>query len=162
MLEMTDGIAAEPNDPATIRFTTRGSGSGNLTIHYSVTGTASSGTDFQALSGSLVIGHQATKNLTLAPINDGIPEDLETVTITLEPDPGYTIAGVPTATLHLLDDEQSLVSVWPGQPEIGTEKDGITLASTSNAPATPAPHCSSATPCPAPPPMAATTNPCPA
>lgn len=108
---VSDGTAGEPSDTGTFKFTTTGSGTGNITVHYTVTGTATSGVDFTALSGTLSMGKNTTASVTLTPLNDALLEDLETVTITIDPDPSYTSFLDNSATINLIDDDQPIVSV---------------------------------------------------
>ena len=37
---VSDGVAGEPSDTGKFKFTTTGTGSGNITVRYTVTGTA--------------------------------------------------------------------------------------------------------------------------
>ena len=69
-----DGTASEPSDGAQFLFTTRGSGSGPITVHYSVTGSATPGADYAALSGSVMMGQNTTSTVTVTPLDDGIPK----------------------------------------------------------------------------------------
>ena len=75
----------------------------SLTVFYTVSGTATSGTDYRPLTGQAVI--QAGKVYTrviVRPIDDNISEPDETVIITLSPDAAYKV-GTPdsgTVTIH--------------------------------------------------------------
>ncbi len=110
---VSDGNFGEPGDAGSFKFTTTGSGSGNITIHYTVSGTATSGVDFTALPGTLSLGKNTTATVTVTALDDTESEDMETVTLTIDPDPAYTTFLDRTATLNLLDDEHPLVSVTP-------------------------------------------------
>jgi hypothetical protein len=119
----TDGLAAEPGNPGQFKFTTRGSGSGSVTIHYLVEGTATPGSDYAPLTGSITMGRNSTKTITVTPLDDGEAEDLETITVSIIPDPSYSTFLDTTATVNLVDDEQPAVSVY---------RDAGTLTETSN------------------------------
>ena len=89
-----------------------------LTVNYSVSGTATSGSDFTALSGSvtMAIGVPSV-TVQIAPVNDALVEPLETVKLTLTADPGYFIS--PTtgnATVYITDDDTNVVSVIASDP----------------------------------------------
>lgn len=113
-LNIMDGIVAEKSSPdhGSFRITTTGTGSGNLTVKYQVTGTATSGDDFNALSGTLSIGKNAVSNITVTIRNDSIPEDAETIIITLLPDASYQLDLTTQGTMVIRDDDAAqMVSV---------------------------------------------------
>jgi len=101
----TDSIAAEPSN--TGQFTiTRSTTSGNLTVNYTVSGTATSGSDFSALAGSVVIPNgQTAAAVTVTPLNDSIAENDETVTLTLSTNANYTVSSPSNATVTINDDD---------------------------------------------------------
>ena len=107
----TTGAAIEGGAAGTFRVTTTGTGTGNITVKYTVSGTATNGTDFTALSGTLTMAKNTTANITLTPIQDTVLEGYETVTITLTPDPAYSLAIDAAATLNLQDDEAPQINV---------------------------------------------------
>lgn len=117
MLDVSDGDCAESANNGTFRVISQGTGTGNVTVNYTVTGTATSGTDFTALSGSVSVpkNGSSSANITISPIQDTLPEDAETVTITLTPDPSatplYILEPESTASLLINDDDQPMVSV---------------------------------------------------
>ena len=78
-----------------------------ITVGYSISGTASNGSDYQTLTGSVVIPaglNQAT--ITVTPIDDTTPESSETVALTLSPGQGYTISSTAgIASVSIVDDE---------------------------------------------------------
>jgi hypothetical protein len=106
-----DAVASEPSGTGSFRFTSTGSGTGTVTVRYTVSGTATAGVDYTALSGSFTMARNSTYDLVVTPLNDAFPEDVETVTVTLAPDPAYTLFLDTSATLSLQDDEQPSVSV---------------------------------------------------
>lgn len=106
--------AAEAAAPTNGSFflTTTGTGAGNIMVRYTISGTASSGVDFTALSGTLSMGKNGTAALSLAPLNDAIPEDAESVILTITPDPSYTVDLENSATIIIRDDDAvNMVSV---------------------------------------------------
>ena len=92
----------------------------NTVITYAVTGTASSGNDFTALSGSVTIpAGSTTATINVPVINDSIVELQETVTLTLNGitsgDAQIALATAPnnSATLNITDNDSAQVSIAP-------------------------------------------------
>jgi hypothetical protein len=123
-----DGAASEVGlDPGTVRFSRVGDTQFSLTVTYTVTGTATAGSDYASISTSVAIpGGQTTVDRTVTPINDAIVEGDETVIVTVVDaaayDPGtatqalVTIADQPTpiVTVQALDAHASEASLDPG------------------------------------------------
>ncbi len=122
--------AAEPATTGTFRITARGgTNAGTLTYFYSVSGTATAGVDYMmtgldtnTLLGTNTItlnsGATVTANITVTPINDALPEDLETITLTLTASTNYsTYPATAAATMWLRDDDQPTVFV---DTQVGT------------------------------------------
>lgn len=118
LLEVTSigAIAAEPSTNGQFRITAKG-GSGSLTVNYTITGTATAGSDYTALSGTVTLnlnGSTVTSDVTVPVLNDGVTEELETVTLTLNASPDYSLWDVSkAATLFIRDDDQPTVFVDP-------------------------------------------------
>ncbi len=98
--------------PAVLTFT-RTATAGNLTVNYTVSGTATSGADFTALSGSVVIPTgSASAVVNVSPIDNAASEPLETVTLTTTSNAAYLIDPLATsATVNLIDDDVQTVTV---------------------------------------------------
>lgn len=116
-------IAAEPSTNGQFRLTARG-GSGSLTVNYTITGTATSGTDYSmvglnttTLTGSTTLtltGGTVTRNLDVVVLDDNTLEDLENIVLTLTSSPDYTLWDQSKTATHLLrDDDQPTVFVDP-------------------------------------------------
>jgi hypothetical protein len=98
-----------------------GDSSANLTVPYTLGGTASNGVDYVALSGSVTIPAGAAYTLLpLVPIDDGLPQSNKTVVVTLAPPPnsssGYVL-GLPRRAAALIIDGTSprpLTGLLPG------------------------------------------------
>ena len=121
--------AREPSTAGKFRFTLRGHSPAALTVNYTVSGTATAGTDYPALSGSVTFTNGGGNNavdVTVTPVNDALAEDLETIVVTITPGAAYqTWAPTRSATLWLYDDEQPTVFV----DAHGTANNGVaTLA----------------------------------
>ena len=107
----TTASAKESGTSGTFKISTTGSGSGNVNVRYTLSGTATNGVDHSALSGTLSMAKNAVVNVTVAPMLDVENEGYETVTLTLTPDPAYTFAVDSEATLNIEDDELPQVNV---------------------------------------------------
>ena len=74
----------------------------DITLSYTVGGTATPGSDYTALSGTVAVsGGAATAIIPVTLLADNIPEDLETVVLTLAPGTGYELASPDTHTLTI-------------------------------------------------------------
>ena len=122
----TNPNASEPSTTGTFTVT-RSNNSGNLTVNYGVAGTATNGTDYSTLSGSVVIANgQTSATVTVTPINDAVAEPTENVVLTLSTGTGYTVGAQNTATVNIADDEPivaitaSDASASEQGPDVGT------------------------------------------
>ena len=80
--------------------------SADLVVFYSVSGTATNGTDYKVLRGSVTIrASRASVAIAIRPIDDTIVEGDETVTVTLTPDPNYIVGFPSSATVTIHSDE---------------------------------------------------------
>jgi antitoxin (DNA-binding transcriptional repressor) of toxin-antitoxin stability system len=121
-LAATDAAAAEatPANTGTFTFSLDKPGATDLTIRYTVTGTAMNGSDYNPwpnmLTGSLLIPAGATTaTITSTPVDDTLAEPAETVILTLTPgSTSYYIDGAQTtATVTILDNEPVLSVTAP-------------------------------------------------
>lgn len=102
----TDALAGEPGtDTGLFTITRSGNTSGTTTVYYTLGGTATPGLDYATNGlGSVTFGPgQTTASVWIVPLNDTNAEPMETVTLTITPDPAYTIA-TGTATIQIYDD----------------------------------------------------------
>ena len=115
-IRATDPTAKEPADNGqfTVYRSSSSSSLAALTVYYSISGTATNGTDYATLSGSVVIPAGAlSAPITVKVIDDLLKEGTETVTATIVPYcPGplpctYSIAPSPanSATVSLYDND---------------------------------------------------------
>lgn len=106
--EGTAGVVAN----GSFLITTSGTGAGNITVHYTMSGTASPSADYTALSGTLSMGKNQAVSLDVIPLDDALKEDAETVILTLTPDPSYVVDSKTSATVTISDDDSlNMVSV---------------------------------------------------
>jgi hypothetical protein len=101
----TDPNASEQGpDPGTLTLTRAGVTNGPLTVLYSVSGTASNGLDYVALSGSATIPAGAfSADITVTPIPDDLIEGDETVTVGVLSNPFYYVGSPSSASLTIKD-----------------------------------------------------------
>ena len=113
----TDGNEAGPVN-GEFTLTQTAISDGDTVVSYTVSGTAASGVDYTALSGSVTIpAGSATAIITVPVIDDGLVEGVaETVVVTLDSitasDPGITIDGANNvATVNISDDDSATLSI---------------------------------------------------
>ncbi len=120
----SDGAADESGDSATFRFVRTGAVDAPLTVAYAVAGSAVSGVDFSALSGSVVIAAGETAaTVTLQPLDDARVEGDETVVVSLL-DNGTYLLGGSAATATISDDDVASVFINLAGGLITTEAGG--------------------------------------
>ncbi len=105
--------ASEGGPNGVFTVTRTGDTSVPLTVNYTVNGTATSGTDYVALPGSVTFqaGAVAT-NITVTVTDDSEAEFTETVILTIDGSLSYAI-GTGSATVSILDDEPATISLAP-------------------------------------------------
>jgi hypothetical protein len=124
----TSSTTSEPADGGTLRFRIEGSQAGPTTVRYTLSGTAIPGVDYSTnnLPGTLVLGAPVNgfsqTDVTVSILNDAIKEDVESIIVTLLPDPAYIFFNDDVATILLRDDDQPIVSItpWNTAPAEGT------------------------------------------
>ncbi len=109
--------AAEPSTTGNFIIRALGSATGNITVNYTLSGTATAGSDFTAPSGSVTLSAASANEVTvnIPVLNDSLAEDTETVVMTLTPGAGYRIFNDGSATLRLEDEDSGdrvMVSAW--------------------------------------------------
>jgi hypothetical protein len=78
----------------------------DLIVNYSVSGTATPGSDYEALSGVITIpAGSYTAPITVTPVNDTAAEGAETVKVTLSPRTRYKIGTPGSATVNIISNE---------------------------------------------------------
>ncbi|MBN8459531.1 MAG: DNRLRE domain-containing protein [Verrucomicrobia bacterium] len=111
VLQATDPRAAEDGGDQTLAFmvTRSGDTTAALAVNYTVTGTATAGDDFTALSGAVTIpAGSASAVVTVTALPDTALEMPETVTLTLATGAGYAIGIASTGTGIINDAASSL------------------------------------------------------
>jgi cyclophilin family peptidyl-prolyl cis-trans isomerase len=117
---LSNSTASEPGtDTGAFRVSRTGSTASSLTVKISGAGsTATNGTDFTAISTTVVIpAKAASKDILIAPKDDKIKEGPETLKLGIVSNPAYTVsptAGV--AVLTILDNDVPNVTVTCASP----------------------------------------------
>jgi hypothetical protein len=108
-INATDNTATEAGTTTgTFTVSRTGSTSGALTVYYSVSGTATPGSDYNSLSGSVTIASgSSTGTITVTPINDTAVESNETVIVTLSSNAAYTVGSPSSATVTITSDDSA-------------------------------------------------------
>ena len=117
----TGTTPTEPGTAGTFIIRAIGSATGNITVPYTLSGTATAGSDYTAPSGSVSISANGTNDVTVTipTLDDATAEDTETIIGTLTPGAGYRVYNDGSATLRLKDNdsgERVMVSAWNGTP----------------------------------------------
>lgn len=113
-----DAFAVEPHtagevNTASFRIQRTGPTNGDLTVNYSLHGTAIQGVDYETLPGSVVIPRgRRSVLITATPIADDVRERFETVVMQLEPRP----AGDPSASSYRIGTRSRAAALIADQP----------------------------------------------
>lgn len=108
----TGANAAEPATDGTFTVKRDGDLTGNLIVHYTVSGTATSGSDFASLNGWVMIpADETSADITLTPLDDTLVEGDESVILTLTTNRAYNIGTPGVATLLIRDNEKTTLTI---------------------------------------------------
>ena len=107
MLTASDATATEANTTTgTFTVSRTGSTAAALTVNYTVSGTATPGSDYNTLSGTVTIpASAASATMTVTPINDTAIENNETVVATLAASAAYRPGTLNSATITSTSDD---------------------------------------------------------
>ena len=125
-ISATDPNASEAGPDSGIFTVTRsGSTSGALTVNYTVSGTASAGSDYTALAGSVTLASgSASATITVTPVDDTAVEGNETVTVTLSSNAAYSVGSPSSATITIADNDGSAPTVSISAPDPNASEAG--------------------------------------
>lgn len=103
----TDSAAAEAGlNPGTFTFTRSVVSNSVLTVNYSRSGTATNGSDYTPLTGTVSIAaNSATATVTLTPVDDTIYEGNQTVILTITSNSAYGVGTPASATVTIADND---------------------------------------------------------
>ncbi|MEQ8786488.1 MAG: Ig-like domain-containing protein [Pirellulaceae bacterium] len=78
--------------------------SSDMSVNYTISGSATTGDDYDALSGSATIpAGQASVDIQVVPVDDGVSESLESVVLTLDAGSDYALGSTTSATVTIGD-----------------------------------------------------------
>ena len=122
----TDPTATEAGvTTGTVVVSRTGSTAAALTVNYTVSGAATPGSDYTALTGSVTIPAAATSaTIIVTPINDTAVEPNEMVVVSLSPDGAYVVGAPGSSTVTIVSDD-----VAPSDKDLVTE--GLALSAGS-------------------------------
>jgi hypothetical protein len=110
--------AGQPLNPGQFTFARTGNTAGALTVSYLVSGTAVNGQDYDSLTGSVTFAAgSSTAVVNINPINDGVFEGSETVTLTLKSNSKYALDPQNSASVAL-DDPATILVTSPNGGEV--------------------------------------------
>jgi subtilase family serine protease/subtilisin family serine protease len=104
-----------------------------LTVLYAVSGSATAGSDYVALPGTVTIpAGAATATIAVTPLDDTLVETDETVVVSIRPDPAYFAANPSRATVTIQSDEipSDLVVSALTVPASASAGDAVTVTDT--------------------------------
>jgi photosystem II stability/assembly factor-like uncharacterized protein len=119
---------------AVVRVVRTGGNKGSLSVNYTTSGgTATAGTDYTTVSGTLVFAEGETEKIILLPIaNDGVTEPEETVELTLSGTPDLeALGGKYQTNVHILDAGTQLTLIVDGQAFIGLTEGNVGTSTTN-------------------------------
>ena len=137
----TDNTATEQGATTGTHTVSRtGSTAGALTVNYTVDGTATAGSDYQALAGSVVIAAgQSAAPITIIPIDDAVTgEPNETVIITISNNAAYTVGAPSNSTVIITDNDiiapDTILDPGPAAEGVATKNTTAVFKFTSTVP----------------------------
>ncbi|MCK7554698.1 Ig-like domain-containing protein [Chitinophaga sedimenti] len=111
IVNVTDAAEPATNGMFRLSLPTGKTVAEDVTVNYAVTGTATAGTDYTALTGSVVVpAGQSGVNIPVTVIDDQVVEPAETVILTINggASTSFTFTGTGNATVNIADDESSV------------------------------------------------------
>ncbi len=135
-LDASDFTASKvPTNYGEFTFTRTGTTNTDLTVHYTISGTASNGFDYEPITNSIVIpASQWAVALPIVPRSNGVPEGPVAVTLTLATSTGYALDSPASGTVTIQDNEPviSLVGTATNASEDGLHPGIITITRTGD------------------------------
>ena len=132
-------VASDPNasevgpDPGAFTFSRGGCTVAALTINYTVSGTATAGVDYVALSGSATIPAGSNSvTVTVTPIDNALPQCPRTVVVTISSNANYLVGSPNSATVTIADNDSAvtIAATSPNASENGPTNGVFTASRT--------------------------------
>ena len=116
----TDANASETGDTGAFKISRTGSTASPLMVNYSVTGSATNGTDYGSIANFVTIPAGSTfATVTIKPHSDNLVEGAENVILKLSAPSGYSL-GQSNATVTIADANSPITSgAWPTSWTLG-------------------------------------------
>lgn len=115
-LSATDATAAEPSNNGIFTFTRTGATTASLAVGYTISGTATNGSDYNTIGTSVTIpAGSATATVPVTVINDSAVESDEQVTLAINSSASYTI-GTPNAASVTITSDDTTPTPTPVPP----------------------------------------------
>ncbi len=111
-------IMEGPNKSQSVRINLSPAPSSNITLRYGVGGTATSGSDYNTMSGSkTVTAGSISTTVTIYIIDDSIEDTGETVVLTLSSGTDYAVGSPSTFTLTITNDDRPGTGSTPARAQ---------------------------------------------
>ncbi len=125
-LSVTDAAAWETgSDEGEFVVSRVGSTATSLTINYALSGTATNGSDYVTLPGSVtIVAGSSSAVIPVTPIDDVTLESTESITLTLTPDISYEIEAPGNGTVTIDDNDSPAIRITPSSGLVTTEAGG--------------------------------------
>ncbi|MBE9145602.1 Calx-beta domain-containing protein, partial [Planktothrix mougeotii] len=114
-------LSGQTANPGRFTITRTGTTSNALTVNYTVAGTATKGTDYSNLTGSLTIpAGSTTATLPVNVIDDSTVEGSETSVVSLSSSSAYTLGSTSSATVTIADNDVAAINMGVNQTLSGS------------------------------------------
>ena len=115
-IRANDGTAAEPGDNGQFTVTLSNPSDTDTVISYSISGDATPGSDYTALTGSVtILANATTATIDVSVIDENLLEDNETVTVTLtgitSGDADISLGATVSDTVTIADNDAAVVTI---------------------------------------------------
>lgn len=111
-ISAVNNVVSEPSSNGKFTLTLTSSVNTETTIHYTLGGTATNGTDYQSLSNSTtILANTTSVDIPISVLDDTTQEETETISITLNStnNSNVTIGNSNSATISILDNTEAFV-----------------------------------------------------
>ncbi|MBD2569107.1 Calx-beta domain-containing protein [Anabaena lutea] len=105
-------IAGQGANPGLFTLTRTGNIASSLKVNYTISGTATNGTDYQTLTNSITFAAGlSTAIINVTPSDDTVFEGNETVILNLASSANYTLGTAKTATVNIADNDKPTITI---------------------------------------------------
>jgi hypothetical protein len=125
-IESSDAGSREGEEgPGAFTISRSGPTAESLTVYLSISGSAKNNDDYLTLPTTLIFDvGQSSIRLAVTPVDDRIAEPVETVTVTVQENPNYTVGSPDLATVSITDNDVAGISVYAASELTTTEAGG--------------------------------------